>query len=248
MIDNKRVAVVIVAAGRGLRMGTDVPKQYLKLNEKPVLWHTVRAFSRSCCDDIIVVCPKGDEEYVRSTILEGVTDKLKAVIAGGNERFDSCRLGVETAAKLSERPDYVLVHDGVRALISDDVIDSVLTGLDEHGICCPGVAPKDTIRLMGDGGCASQTLERSSLRIIQTPQGFKAADIISAYRKFASDSAGGTAIRGSITDDAMLVAHYENKKIYLTEGSYENIKITTPEDILLAEQILRNRQDDKKKN
>lgn len=244
MIDNKRVAVVIVAAGKGLRMGTEVPKQYLKVNGKPVLWHTVRAFSRSCCDDIIVVCPKGDEEYVGSDILQGVTDKLRTVIPGGSERFDSCGLGVEAVAGLAHRPDYVLVHDGVRALISDDVINSVLEALKTHEICCPGVAPKDTIRLMGEDGYAAKTIDRSSLRIIQTPQGFRTDDILRAYQKFASDRTAGIDSVGDITDDAMLVAHYENKKIYLTEGSYENIKITTPEDILLSEQILRNRQED----
>ena len=242
MRNGRRIAAVIVAAGKGLRMGGDVPKQYLIVNGKPVLWHTVRAFSRSEADDIIVVCPKGDEDYVKDVILADMSDRVSKIIPGGAERFDSCRLGVMAAKALQNVPDYILVHDGVRALVSLKVINSVIDALGTHDICCPGVIPKDTMRVVSEEGYAVSTPSRDSLRIIQTPQGFRTEDVVSAYELFQRDAETDTEFVHTVTDDAMLVAHYyKDKRIYLTEGSYENIKITTPEDLLLAEQILSKR-------
>lgn len=235
MSNEKKIAAVIVAAGKGLRMGGNVPKQYIILNGKPILRRTVEAFIESRVQYIYVVCPAGDEEYVRSNVLGGLEEYITGIVPGGCERFDSCRIGIENVTK---EADYILIHDGVRSLVRADFINSIIDTLSQHRACCPGVPPKDTVRRIGESGNAIETLKRSELMLIQTPQGFEAELIRKAYKLFACDTQRDQ-IAENITDDAMLVSYYTNEPIYITEGSYENIKITTPEDLLYAEAILR---------
>lgn len=226
-------AAVIVAAGRGLRMGGTVPKQYLELCGRPVLWHTVHAFEQSGIDRIIVVSPAGDEAYVREMLSEFT--KVSDILQGGPERYASCAIGVRKAAQLAGK---ILVHDGVRALVTPELIDGVVDELDRSAACCPGVVPKDTIRFAGDFGECGDTPDRKSLRAVQTPQGFDAKVISEAYLRFEKDLSSNAVAAEAITDDAMLVAKYMGVKVVFTEGSYENIKITTKEDLLLARAIL----------
>ena len=242
MIDGKRIAAVIVAAGKGLRMGREMPKQYLPLASECVLSHTVRAFERSAADDIVLVCPAGDEDFVKTRVLAGRFLKVRAVTAGGKERFESSYAGIKAVCELrAELPDIILIHDGVRALITPELIDSVAAALSGHPAVCPGVSVKETIRQIGDGGISVSVPERGSLRAIQTPQGFEAKLIVEAYERFFEDIAKTPEAAEGVTDDAMLVERYMRQPVFVAEGSYENIKITTPEDLLLAEGILGKR-------
>ncbi len=244
MTEDKRIAAVIVAAGKGLRMGGEIPKQYLKLAGDTVLGHTLAAFEKSCVDDVIIVCPDSDEGYVSHNIVSGRFKKVRAVVGGGRERFDSSAEGIYAAISLpgaKRAPDLIMIHDGVRALVTPELIDRVAKALSEHNAVCPGVPVKDTIRRVDENGIAEEEYDRRTLRIIQTPQGFRTDMILEAYRKFSEDRNIDPKAAEGITDDAMLVGKYLKQQVFVTEGSYENIKITTPEDMLLAEEILAKR-------
>lgn len=230
---DKRTSAVIVAAGRGLRMGGSTPKQYLELQGKTVLWHTLRAFELSRTDEIIIVCPRGDESFVRDSIVnEGGITKVTAVVPGGAERFDSSFRGIGAASG-----DYILIHDGVRALVGPELIDSVIDALAENAAVCPAVPVKDTIRMADDNGISQGILNREHLRAVQTPQGFHRNTICEAYRRFYEERANGADV-SDVTDDAMLVERYMGCPIAFTQGSYRNIKITTPEDLTIAKAFL----------
>ena len=243
MINGKRIAAVIVAAGKGLRMGGDTPKQYLELGGRTLLMHTAAAFEKSrSVDDVVIVCPSGDEGYVRGLVTENGFSKVVSVTEGGSERFDSCFAGIKAAcADCAQRPDHIMIHDGVRALVTPELIDSTAEAMMRHPAVCPGVKAKETIRTVGSDGIAVSVPERESLRVIQTPQGFETGLIMKAYERFFKETEKDPHAAAGITDDAMLVEKYMQQKVFVAEGSYENIKITTPEDMLLAEAILKRR-------
>lgn len=228
---------IIVAAGKGLRMGGTTPKQYLDLKGKPVLWHTVNAFEQSRTDDILIVVPAGDENYVRDFVVNaGDFTKVRAIVPGGAERFDSCYRGLK-AVEPSSEAGKVLIHDGVRALVEPELINRVIDALDDNSAVCPVVNVKDTIREVGDSGMSKGTLNRTFLRAVQTPQGFGYSTIVEAYRRFTEDIIKGTDV-SDITDDAMLVERYVGSNVAFTQGSYRNFKITTPEDMEFAKAII----------
>ena len=244
MINGKRTVAVIVAAGKGLRMGGDTPKQYLELAGRALIMHTLAAFEKSrSVDDVVIVCPAGDEEYVRDRAAEEGLEKVICITAGGAERFDSCFAGIKAAFGDGEQsPGYIMIHDGVRALITPELIDSTADAMMLHPAVCPGVRAKETIRAVGPDGIAVSAPERESLRVIQTPQGFETGLITEAYDRFFKERERNPRAADGITDDAMLVEKYMQQPVFVAEGSYENIKITTPEDMLLAEAILKGRE------
>ncbi|MCR5684760.1 MAG: 2-C-methyl-D-erythritol 4-phosphate cytidylyltransferase [Lachnospiraceae bacterium] len=230
-------SAVIVAAGKGLRMGGPVPKQYMELCGIPVLARTLMAFEQSRVDEVIVICPKGDITYVlKSMIANFGIRKVSKVLEGGKERFDSCRTGIEAT---SPDTSCILVHDGARPLISAELINRVTECAIRYRACCPGVIPKDTIRLVDPSSFSSDTPARDQCRLIQTPQGFEAGLLREAYRKFFAGTESERAAMG-ITDDAMLVQKETGQKIYICDGEPANLKITSPEDIAVAEYILNN--------
>lgn len=237
MSTNFKTAAIIVAAGKGLRMGGSVPKQYLKIKDRTILSYTLSAFEQSRTDDIIIVCPEGDEDYVQNEIVgEGSFTKVKAIIAGGAERFDSSYRGIKAAAQIAKY-DYILVHDGVRALVEPELIDRVIDALSDTDAVCPAVAVKDTIRMIDGNGDSNGVLRRELLRAVQTPQGFAFTTILKAYELFEEDCTCGKDV-SDITDDAMLVERYLGSKVTFTQGSNRNIKITTPEDLAFAKAFL----------
>ena len=245
MIKDKKIAAVIVAAGKGLRMGGETPKQYLELAGSTVLGKTLEAFEKSCADSVVIVCPASDEGFVSHNIVSGRFKKVKAVVGGGRERFDSCAEGIYAALSLPQEtsaPDIIMIHDGVRALVTPELINNVAESMLEHPAVCPGVPVKDTIRRVNENEIAEEVCDRRVLRIIQTPQSFRTDMLLEAYRLFDEARNRDPKAAEGITDDAMLVERYLNTHVYVTEGSYENIKITTPEDMLLAEAILAKRR------
>jgi 2-C-methyl-D-erythritol 4-phosphate cytidylyltransferase len=214
---------VIVAGGKGTRLGSDVPKQFLELRGKPVLQHAIEAFARYSGDiSIIVVLPSDDiarwEELTRKHALKtSVT-----VVSGGSTRFRSVKNGLQKTDG-----GLVAIHDGVRPLVSVDTIRMGFDLAEQHGSAIACVPLKDSIRLTYPTG--SKAVDRATFKLIQTPQIFTTELIKAAY---ASQEDAG------LTDDAS-VAERAGHKVHLYEGTYENIKITTREDLVIAESLLK---------
>ena len=229
--DGKKTAAVVLAAGSGKRMGTSVHKQYLLIKGKPVIYYTLRAFELSEVDEIILVTGADEIDYCSREIVEKYNfQKVRAVIAGGKERYDSVYEGLKALSDC----DYVLIHDGARPLISSVLINANISCVQEKEACITDVPAKDTIKVADNKGYVSDTPDRSKLWQIQTPQSFEYELIMDAYEKMIKDSA-----RGNITDDAMVVEKYTSVRVKLTQSSYKNIKITTPDDIIIAESFIK---------
>lgn len=217
---------VIVAGGSGQRMGSAKPKQFLFLKSKPVLWYSIHAFLRTYPDlTIIIVVP---DEYVflgeelRNVFAE--KDRIK-IIAGGETRFHSVKKGLQ----LTEPDAVVFVHDGVRCLVTQKLIRSCYEQVVEKGSAVPAIAATDSIRIVD--GDKHAIADRNNVRIIQTPQTFLTNIILPAFEK---------EYQSSFTDEATVV-EANGKEIFLIEGEHQNIKITRPIDLLIAEKILEER-------
>jgi 2-C-methyl-D-erythritol 4-phosphate cytidylyltransferase len=218
-----KTTAVIVAGGSGQRMGTAIPKQFLPLHGKPVLWHTVKRFLDASGDmQVIVVLP---EPYMKEgmAICSGFPDRHRIhITAGGNTRFDSVKAGLQ----LVQVPSVVLVHDAVRCLVTPELIQRCCRQAMEKGSAVPAVAATDSIRILENGSYVAAN--REQVRIIQTPQTFLSEWLLPAFEQ---------PYRPSFTDEATVV-EASGKKIHLIEGDHENIKITRPVDMLIAERIM----------
>jgi 2-C-methyl-D-erythritol 4-phosphate cytidylyltransferase len=227
--NNFRASAVIAAGGMGLRMGGGRPKQFLSLCGEPLLARALRPFCQcAMISEIVIAAPAGLIEETWDLARAFGMAKVKAVTAGGAARQDSVRAALEACSN----PDIVVIHDGVRPFASVSQIEAVAAEAAASGACALGVVPKDTVRLCGPGGEAAGTLDRGSLRLIQTPQGFDYRAIVEAHLDAWRCGAVGT-------DDAWLVERL-GKRVSILPGSYENIKVTTPEDLSYCEWLLRN--------
>lgn len=221
------VSVIIAAGGKGTRMGADINKVYLKILGKEILMHTVLAFEKNeNADEIIIVTGENDIPKCTALIQKYDIKKVTKVVCGGDTRQQSVFNGI-TAAK----GDIIAIHDGARALISQDEINSVISDCKEFGAAALGVKVKDTLKTSQKGFITS-TVDRNGVYSIQTPQVFFSEEIIAAHKRAQNFDA---------TDDCSL-AEAAGIKIKITEGSYNNIKITTPEDIVIATEILKGRK------
>lgn len=227
-----KVTVLIPAAGAGKRMQSSTAKQFLPLGDRPVLAHTLAAFQRSAeIDEIIPILSEEEQQSCREQIIDpfGIS-KARRIVAGGKERQDSVYNGLR---QLDPDTDVVLVHDGVRPFVTGEMIRECVLRARRGDCVAVGVPVKDTVKLVDAKGRVRETLDRSKLWAIQTPQAFPARILLSAYEAAYKR-------RGTATDDAMLVER-EGGRVTIIMGSYENIKITTPDDLLLAEEILKRR-------
>ncbi len=231
----EKFAAIVLSAGTGSRMKSDIPKQYMDLNGRPVIYYSLKAFEDSKVDSIVLVAGRDDIEYCRREIVEkyGFT-KVKAIVAGGAERYDSVFEGL----KVVNDCDYVMIHDGARPMLDSNIIERAWKGAVEYKACVVGMPVKDTIRIVADDAAAISTPDRKSLWQIQTPQAFDYRLIYEAYSKVLADVKAGKQ-QANITDDAMLVECASPVKVHMVEGDYRNIKITTPEDIQVAEIFLK---------
>ena len=231
-----KVTAIVLAGGKGSRMHSETPKQYLPLLGKPVLFYSLSAFEQSEADEIILVTAAGEEAYCQKEIVEkyGI-GKVTKIVSGGAERYHSVHRGLLAA----KGADFVLIHDGARPLISASVINASINKVKETGACVVGMPVKDTIQLVNEDGRITETPVRSMIWIAQTPQCFDYEIAVSSYNNAVA--AGDN----TITDDAMVVRKYAGADVYMLEGGYENIKITTPEDISVAEGFLGKRADAK---
>lgn len=225
-----KVAAIVAAAGKGQRLKSKVPKPFVPLGKDPILLHALRVLDNSnLIGEIIVVANQADLAKAQLLIKKAKIKKLKDIIAGGKRRMDSVRCGL---AAVSEDADYVLVHDGCRPFIDNRLISSVLDAAQTFGAAIIGVAVKPTIKEIEKGNFVAATLKRESLIEVQTPQVFRRDILSRAYEKAFADGAVAEA-----TDDAALVEGL-GIKVKVVDGSYRNIKITTPEDLRYAKMLM----------
>ena len=226
----EKFAAIVLAAGSGRRMGSTIQKQYLSLAGKPVLYYSLKAFEESSVDYVILVTGAGEEAYCRKEIIEryGIT-KVTGIVPGGKERYHSVFAGLRAAAGA----DYVLIHDGARPLVSEDIILRSMETVRQCKACVVGMPVKDTIKVVDKDHVAVDTPNRKSLWQVQTPQTFSYDLIYHAYQKILQQE------NETITDDAMVFDMVTGQNVKVIEGSYRNIKITTPEDMMIAEMYLK---------
>ena len=225
-----KTVAIIPAGGFGKRMQGRLSKQYLPVEGKPILAHTLSIFQLSPdIDEIVLITPDEDVQAVGKMILEpGRMTKVRHVLAGGKQRQDSVRNGL---GAIGDDVDIVLIHDAVRPFITGDVIHRVVREAEKYGAVTVGMPVKDTVKRVDQEGWILETLNRQVLWMTQTPQAFKRSVIQAAYRRADDDQFYGT-------DDASLVERM-GFRVKMIEASYENIKITTPEDLLLAEILIK---------
>ncbi|MBN1380101.1 MAG: 2-C-methyl-D-erythritol 4-phosphate cytidylyltransferase [Deltaproteobacteria bacterium] len=225
-----KTAAIIPAGGSGRRMETDQAKQYLLLDGTPILVHTLKIFQVThLVDDIILVVPAGDIPSVKEMI-EGRygLSKVRTILPGGKERQDSVKNGLDT---VGSDYDIVVIHDAVRCFVSEETIKSAIDGAARYEAVSIGIPIRDTVKKVTPDGVIDQTIAREGLWLTQTPQAFQTAVIKRAYEAAYRDGFYGT-------DDAQLVERL-GIRVRMLPGAYENIKITTKEDLVMATRLLK---------
>lgn len=224
---NEFISAIITAGGSGTRMGADVPKLEIKIDGHTILEHTLSKFiDLKYIDEIIIVAPK---ELLAEYKTRYEDEKIK-VVEGGNSREESTFRGL---CSISDRSTIVICHDGARPLVDERIIEDSIKSAIEFGSAVAAVKSKDTIKRADK--TVIETLNRDELYNIQTPQTFKTEILKSAYKNYK---------RFKVTDDASLVENL-GKEVYLIEGSYKNIKVTTPDDLIIAKAFLENEKEEK---
>lgn len=232
--EKKNCTAIVLSAGQGKRMGTSVQKQYIELQGKPIIYYTLSVLQKSeIIDDIILVVGKGQLKYVQEEIVRKYHfTKVKMVVEGGHERYASVWQGLKAREydKYYEniQDGYVFIHDGARPFVDEEMLERAYDTVRKYKACVAGVPSKDTIKLIDEEQFAVTTPERKYVWAVQTPQVFEKTLIFEAYARLMEEECV------HVTDDAMVVEQMMHLPVKLFEGSYENIKITTPEDLDIA--------------
>ena len=237
----KHCTAVVLAAGNGKRMGGQIPKQFMLLGEKPVLWYSLHTMEQSAIiDDVILVTGPDAIDYVREQIVERYHfQKVRAVVPGGAERYESVYHALLFIKERNGGHDgYVFIHDGARPFVNQEILQSLYTSVQETKACVTATKVKDTIKVSNAAGIVVETPDRSTLWAVQTPQVFSRELITRAYELLMEQLPDLVENGITVTDDAMVVETMCSQPVTLVEGSYRNIKLTTPEDMLFAEAIL----------
>lgn len=217
---------IVLAAGQGKRMQSKIQKQFLLLKDKPVLYYSLQVFQASpLIQGIILVTAQEGMELCRQIVEEYHFTKVRNIVLGGKERFDSVLCGLKTINAC----DYVYIHDGARPFVNEKMLQRLQQQVEQTGACVAGMPVKDTIKVADWNGCVEATPPRERLWLVQTPQVFSARLVKDAYIQYKEQGKEGA------TDDAMVVEMMTGAKVQLVEGDYRNIKITTPEDLLIGE-------------
>lgn len=226
-----KCTAIVLAAGQGKRMKSSVQKQFLQLGEYPVLYYSLKAFQDSAqITDIILVTGEQEIAYCQEAFVQRYQlNKVSAVVGGGKERYDSVYQGLCAC----EKTDYVLIHDGARPFVTEDLIKRGIECAQRYVACAAGMPSKDTVKIICEDQKVASTPDRSRVWNVQTPQIFQYDLVKKAYEKALANDCS------KITDDAMVVENYGNHGVWLYEGSYMNIKITTPEDLEIGEIFAR---------
>lgn len=237
MTQTDRTTAVVLAAGQGKRMHSDVQKQYLMLQDRPILYYALKTFQDSALiQEIILTVAAGEEEYCRREIVEKFHfTKIKKIVTGGRERYHS----VANSLQVVDGDGYVFIHDGARPFVTEDILARTYEAVKEHHACAAGMPVKDTIKIVDENRFAKQTPNRETLWQIQTPQVFTIALAREAYGRLLIEEEQLKRQGIQVTDDAMVVETLLKHPVKLVKGSYENIKITTPEDLKIAEAFLK---------
>lgn len=221
------ISAIVLAGGRGKRMNYHKSKQFIEIKGKPVLVYTLEKFIyNKSIDEVILVLPEDEVDYCKKEVLQKYSLKVDRIVIGGKERQDS----VFNALEAMEKANIVLIHDGARPFINEKIIEEGIKYANIYGAAAPGVTPKDTIKIKNEDNISVDTPDRNTLVAVQTPQCFKYDEIYQCHRKIKEENA-------IVTDDTSVVEKYGHK-VYLYEGDYTNIKITTPEDLILAERLI----------
>lgn len=226
-----KCTAIVLAAGQGKRMGTKVQKQYLEILGKPVLFYSLNTFQKSdIIDEIILVVGENQEEYCQKEIVEKFSfTKVSKIVRGGSERYHSVWNGLQAMTE----DGFVFIHDGARPFVTEEILVRAYEAVQEEKACVVGMPAKDTIKIVDDNRFAKETPDRNYVWLVQTPQVFETSLIKKAYSLLMKQEII------QVTDDAMVVEKMLQRNVKLVEGSYENIKITTPEDLKIAETILQ---------
>lgn len=224
-----KIVAIIPAAGTGIRMGTDTPKQFLLLEDMPILAITLKTFQECrLIDDIIVVVHKDEIGHCENDIVKKYDySKVRKVVAGGERRQDSVRMGLYAAKDIMGETDLVVIHDGVRPLLEMNVLERCIAKAMEHPAVIVGIPAKDTVKETDGEGNVLKTHNRKRIWLIQTPQVFRFREIFAAHKKALKYNWQG------ITDDSMLLEKL-GFPVEVIMGSEQNIKITSPLDLELA--------------
>jgi len=226
---------IVLAAGKGSRMKSEVAKQYIELKGKEVLYYSLKRFQdNDNIDAIILVTRDEDIEYCQNEIVNkyGFTKVIK-ICTGGKERYNSVYEGLKNIKEIiGYNKDIVMIHDGARPFVTDDMINDSIKAAMEFGACTVAMPVKDTIKIVDENKFGLETPDRRFLYQVQTPQTFKFDVLFEAYNEMLKEE------NYNITDDTMLVEQYKGVRSKMVEGAYENIKITTPDDIEIAEKLI----------
>lgn len=223
------ISAIILAGGKGKRMGSAISKQFIDIKGKPIIYYTLKKFSENKkIDNIIVVLPEDEVKYFKENILKKYELRINKIVIGGKERQDSVYNALKSLKNSST--DIVVIHDGARPFISERIINEGIKFAEIYGAAAPGVMPKDTIKVKNEKNFSVDTPNRANLVSIQTPQVFKFDEILECHEKIRYNGE-------MVTDDTMVVEKY-GYSVYLYDGEYTNIKVTTPEDLILAERLI----------
>lgn len=235
-MEKARCTAIVLAGGRGTRMKSAQSKMYLLIEDRPVLYYPLKVFEESrIVDEVILVAGKGQIPYCRQEIVERYGfRKVRTIVEGGRERYHSVWEGLRVLEKESRKDGYVFIHDGARPFIDEGMLERAYEEVCKSRACVVGMPVKDTIKIADESGCIHMTPRRSLVWQIQTPQVFAEELIIPAYREVIEKEKELLEQGIQITDDAMVVENVCGCPIRLVEGSYGNLKITTPEDLEIA--------------
>ena len=230
-----KIVAIVLAAGTGSRMQSDVKKQFMDINGNPLVYYSLEAFQNSFVDEIILVTAREDIEYCKYEIVKKYgLSKVKCIVEGGKERFNSVMHGL----KMIKDFDYVYIHDGARPFIDNELLQRLQADAEEFGTAVAAVPSKDTVKVVDNENFVISTPSRNTIWAIQTPQVFKYSIISEAYERLTMRIQHVATDNIHITDDAMVVENFTNSKVKLVMGSYRNIKITTSEDVDIAKSFL----------
>lgn len=250
MKNGKRCTAIVLSAGSGSRMKSDVAKQYMTLAGKPVLWYSLQAVEQSAViDDCILVAGASDLDFVRKEIVQKYGFfKVVAVAAGGAERYLSVMQALQVLRDgrmpIANCDGYVFIHDGARPFLTEEMLLRLSDSVERYHACAAAMPAKDTVKITDDENFAIQTPDRRSVWNVQTPQVFETQLILEAYERLRGRLNKIREQGITITDDAGVVELFTDYRVRLTEGSWQNIKITTPEDMLVAEAFIKAKNAD----
>lgn len=229
--ENRTYGAIVLAAGSGSRMHMDMPKQYLMVGDYPLMYYALHQFQKSMVEKIVLVVTPGEEDWCRTQIVERYgLSKVCAIVPGGSERYLSVQAGLHALTGV----DYVLIHDSARPCIDQHILERVMDAVIQDEACVVGMPVKDTIKIATEQCWTKETPERSRLWQVQTPQAFAYDLINAAYDRVVASG------QQSVTDDTQVLELAYGRASRLIEGSYRNIKVTTPEDLELVKIFLKN--------